>query len=53
MVNTESMTERLDWAQIHAQMDVEGYVVLPGLLSAEDVHGLAARGVHGRRARHG
>jgi hypothetical protein len=44
MVNTESMTERLDWAQIHAQLDVEGYAVLPGLLSSEDVHELAASG---------
>jgi hypothetical protein len=44
MVNTESMTERLDWAQIHGQLDVEGYVVLPGLLAAEDVHELAPSG---------
>jgi hypothetical protein len=44
MENTESMTERLDWAQIHAQLDVEGFAVLPGLLPADGVHELTEVG---------
>ncbi len=33
--------ERLDWAGISAQLDIEGHVVLPGLLHAGTARELA------------
>src|SRR4051812_21697379 len=44
-MDTETMTERLDWSQINAQLDAAGFAVVPGLLPAGDVHELAADGI--------
>jgi len=35
--------DRLDWARITAQLDVEGYALLPGLLDADQAHALRRR----------
>ncbi|GAB2475725.1 2OG-Fe(II) oxygenase [Comamonas humi] len=35
--------DRLDWAAINAELDAEGYALLPGLLGAEAARGLAHR----------
>lgn len=35
--------DRLDWPSIASQLDIEGYALLPGLLSREKAQGLIAR----------
>ncbi len=41
-MESEEVIARLDWADIGTQLDQEGYVVLPGLLSESQVRDLAA-----------
>jgi hypothetical protein len=41
MTSPNTTLERLDWASIAAQLDVEGYAVLPGLLGTSTARDLA------------
>ena len=41
MTASERTIDRLDWASITGQLDLEGYALLPGLLAPEPVHDLA------------
>ncbi len=41
MTSPNTKIDRLDWAGISAQLDIEGYAVLPGLLDASTAHDLA------------
>ena len=40
MTSRDARIERLDWADIADQLDIEGYALLPGLLDADAVRGL-------------
>ncbi|WP_026349798.1 2OG-Fe(II) oxygenase [Bordetella sp. FB-8] len=50
MAESATLVDRLDWRAICAQLDAEGYAVLPGLLGTDLAHGLA-RGILERPAR--
>lgn len=43
MTSSSSTIDRLDWAQLGAQLDAEGYALLPGLLDADTARRLARR----------
>jgi hypothetical protein len=41
MTSSAAAIDRLNWADIAAQLDTEGYALLPGLLGADLAQGLA------------
>lgn len=51
MTRTDITIDRLDWASITTQLDVEGYAMLPGLLSAKVARGLAQQTIDGKIVR--
>ena len=42
MIGAATAIDRLDWVQIAAQLDAEGYALLPGLLTPVQAQALAS-----------